>query len=136
MCIRRANLAIKSLAVGFSYGPGDFDLNRMYSGRFLEPLQYLGRGLKKLKLVGLDLIGPEHLTPVFAVCFLINLVPFCVSCKAPMQVQLKVFFTNLGDKQLFFQKMEDLVSNWNKSVFLFFGLEQESKVCFSFLCRL
>lgn len=42
MCIRRANLAIKSLAVGFSYGPGDFDLNRMYSGRFLEPLQYLG----------------------------------------------------------------------------------------------
>ncbi|KAG2276191.1 hypothetical protein Bca52824_058746 [Brassica carinata] len=219
MCIRRANLAIKSLAVGFSYGPGDFDLNRMYSGRFLEPLQYLGRGLKKLKLVGLDLIGPEHLTPVFAVCAVltnlelhklglvtleyamsvasehcIQLQSFEYSSKEPedgvlgavsdatlqrfltsiphltsiclcgvhisdtqlilllrgrkkltsldlsgssvftgsflgdllneelvlevlllrrcidlQEVQLKVFFTNLGDKPLFFQKMEDLV---------------------------
>ncbi|CAG7862404.1 unnamed protein product [Brassica rapa] len=134
MFIRRANLAIKSLAVGFSYGPGDFNLNIMYYGGFMEPLPYLGRGFKKLKLVGLDLIGRENLTPVFAICFLTNLVSFCVSCK-PLW-SLNTAFTNLGDKPLFFHKMEDLVSNWNKSVFLFFDLEQESKVCFSFLCRL
>ncbi|CAH8363504.1 unnamed protein product [Eruca vesicaria subsp. sativa] len=74
MCIRRAGLRIVSLAVGFSYRHSkDFDLNRMYSGRFLEPLRYVGMGLKKLKLVGLDLIGPDDLTPVLAICSLTNL---------------------------------------------------------------
>lgn len=41
--IRRAHLTINSLAVGFSYRYlEDFDVNRMYYGRLLEPLQYLG----------------------------------------------------------------------------------------------
>ncbi|KAH0826135.1 hypothetical protein HID58_033802, partial [Brassica napus] len=108
MFIRRANLAIKSLAVGFSYGPGDFNLNITYSGRFLEQHFIFGEGFEKTKA---RWTRPNRSREFDSV---------------------NTAFTNLEDKPLFFHKMEDLVSNWNKSVFLFFGLEQESKVITGF----